>query len=115
MLRVELGYCVPLGIPHSVFKGWSLDDQDKALAFNGWKNHVCSKCGTAPEDWLDDDGTAMEPPPYKVVAQECLGCATLEERRELVPKDKFHSTNTYLQRWTRREAEEWLRRQSLSD
>ena len=46
---------MPLGIPHSVFKGWPQLDQDKALAWQRRQRETHS-CGVHPEVWDEDLG-----------------------------------------------------------
>lgn len=54
------------------------------MEFEDYRNSACNKCGTNPDDWLDDQGRAIEPPPYTVQVSRCLGCAALEESRASV-------------------------------
>ena len=63
-----------------------------------WLKGICTQCGTHPEVWLDEDGEAVEPPPYIVDTRKCLGCASLEEGREQIPKDNRFVIQTYLQK-----------------
>ena len=73
-LRMELAYCVPLGIPHSVFLGWDPDDQDMALAYRRYESLVCS-CGTRQEEWERDSDA------YIADVEVCPGCARIEQER----------------------------------
>ena len=106
-------YCSPLGIPHSKFLEWSDEDRDKAISYMLWKKKFCSRCGTDPDEWLDPDRRASEPPPYEATTRLCLGCATLEEERELRHKESATSTKyqTYLTRF-QGGIEEWQMRPS---
>jgi hypothetical protein len=75
-LRNELAYCVPLGIPHSVFKSWDVDDQDKALAYRYDDALRCRSCGTRADDWDDD------PDAFIADVEICKGCERIEEEHE---------------------------------
>jgi len=74
-----LAYCVPLGIPHSVFLSWDPDDQDKALAYMRAKAEICTTCGTRQAEW-DEDRYA-----YIGEMKRCVGCELLEMEQENVP------------------------------
>jgi hypothetical protein len=74
-LRAELDYCVPLGIPHSVFLGWSDADRGYALAWQANKRATCSGCGTRADEWAED-GDAYISDHYT-----CQGCARLAEEQ----------------------------------
>jgi hypothetical protein len=76
-----LAYCVPLGIPHSEFQAWDLEDREKALAFTREKAKVCAGCGTRAEEWKADR--------FAYVAQQwyCPGCDLIEQERENVRED----------------------------
>jgi hypothetical protein len=90
-------FCAQHGIPHSVFLGWKIDDQDKALAWMLYERSRCPRCGTFPEEWLDEDGRNVEPPPYYLRTRACLGCATLEPIEDRLRKDKRdRHTSAYL-------------------
>lgn len=75
-LHAELSYCVPLALPHSQFKSWDEDDQDKALAYMDDKSYRCGGCGTRPDDWDDD------PDAYIADVVVCKGCERLEMERQ---------------------------------
>ncbi len=81
-LRSELDYCAPLGIPHSEFLAWDIDDQDKALAYTSEMRKVCGSCGTREQEWAD-----LDDPPYTWHTSRCPGCVVLEEGRKTVPDD----------------------------
>lgn len=102
---MELKYCVDHAIPHSQFLSWSEADQDKVLGYLLWDAQRCNRCGTVPGEWLDEEGRTAEPPPYVVEARRCIGCATLEEARELVPKDQRGSIQQFYRRPRRGEYE----------
>lgn len=72
----ELDYCVPLGIPHSVFLDWDEDDQDKALWWTANKRLTCESCGTRPEEWEKDSEA------YTGYTDRCQGCRELHLRRK---------------------------------
>lgn len=75
----ELDYCVPRGIPHSVFLSWAELDQDKALAYMQRQNERCSDCGTRAEEWRGDR--------FAYVAESfvCPGCEIVEQERNNIP------------------------------
>jgi len=64
-----MGYCGPRGIPLSTFLSWSQEDQDAALAWQGYEARRDSTCGYHP-----DEG--------KVHAHidVCPGCVAREKR-----------------------------------
>lgn len=109
---MELDYCVEHGIPHSQFLGWPEDDQDKVVEYRLHMMGQCRQCGTWPAEWVEEDGTALEPPPYLAATQRCLGCATLEEAREQIPKDDRFRIQTYLMRNVKGRLPEWQRKLS---
>lgn len=75
-LHEELSYCVPLGIPHSVFRRWRDDDRAKALEFIREQNRRCGSCGTRKDEWAED------PDVYVGDIEICEGCARIEQERE---------------------------------
>lgn len=78
-MRAELDYCVPLGIPHSTFLGWSAADRGYALAWTINKNATCS-CGTRKDEW-DEDSFAYMPDTHF-----CRGHQVLAEHQKTLPK-----------------------------
>ena len=94
--RLELDYCVPKGIPHSVFLDWEEYDQDKALAWMIEDRTRCQRCGTKPTEWLDKEGYEVEPPPYHATDRRCYGCATLDDHRSRIPSELRSSIDAYL-------------------
>jgi hypothetical protein len=87
-------YCGERGIPHSRFLTWDPHDQDLALAWLIDKTSHCPKCGTYGEDWLDEDGRATEPPPFRVETHRCYGCVAVDDALEKVPSDQRMSITT---------------------
>lgn len=81
-LLEELTYCVPLGIPHSRFLSWSLDDQDKALAFMRYRAEHCPGCGTTRGDWDKD------PDAFIADVEICPGCQRIEQENDNAPAKK---------------------------
>jgi hypothetical protein len=81
-----MDYCGPQGIPHSLFLRWSQDDQDKALAWvvDNWAR--CQRCGSYTDEWVNEDGRPVQPPPMFARAVRCQGCVTLESEEELIRK-----------------------------
>lgn len=75
----ELAYCVPAGIPHSVFLDWLEEDQAKALAFQRFESARCPQCGTFPNAWLDDAGRLLPDPPFEAELVACYGCRAVAE------------------------------------
>ena len=105
-------YCAPLGIPHSRLLSWDRSDVDKAISFTAWKAKFCQQCGTDPAEWVDEDGIAIEPPPYTGDTRRCLGCATLEEERAKLPKEYGQDYTSYLRRSRKEDWAQWQMRQS---
>jgi len=93
-----MDYCGPAGIPHSKFLEWDEDDQDKAISWMLDQRFRCPHCLTYPDEWLDDEGRRMDPPPYHAASSRCYGCVTLEELREFIRQDvkKLTGFNVYL-------------------
>lgn len=79
-LNEELAYCVPLGIPHSVFLAWPISDQDKALAYLRHKAQACPDCGTRQEDWDENDNA------YIGDLYHCEGCARVAQEQDNIPE-----------------------------
>ena len=74
----EMAYCAPAGIPHSTFLSWSEEDQDKAIAWQRLLAFRCASCGTFADEWVDERGMRLDPPPFEPVAHICHGCADRE-------------------------------------
>lgn len=81
-----MDYCVPLGIPHSLFLGrivrpgrdpqWTDADRGYALAWQRNKAETC-KCGTRAEEWeVDEDA-------YVSADWTCPGCTRLAEHEQM--------------------------------
>lgn len=85
-LADELAYCVPLGIPHSVFLSWDVDDQDKALAWRAEQSLRCS-CGTRPDEWDPKQGGSRVA--YLAQTRQCLGCEELARGRRDAPEGEL--------------------------
>lgn len=56
----------------------------------------CQRCGTVPEEWLDEEGEHIEPPPYVAVSLLCVGCEALGEKRGEIPDDVVHKYHVFL-------------------
>src|SRR4051794_29618254 len=106
-------YCAPLGMPHSKFLDWSLEDRSKAISFTAWKAKFCSGCGTETASWLDENGHTIEPPPYVAETHRCYGCVTLEEERAMLPEKAGQSYKTHLRRATLEDVEQWQMKPSV--
>ena len=80
LLRHELAYCVPLGIPHSHYLGgpnrWHKDDRLKASAWRLRDSQTCTGCNTRPEEW------AANPDAYTAEVFDCEGCRMIALEQE---------------------------------
>jgi len=83
------------GIPPSILRGrewqpgdawWLDDDLDEVLAYRREKAKVCGSCGTRDEDWRDEDGVELNPPPFVPTLRRDFGCQALEEIRKTIPE-----------------------------
>lgn len=70
---------MPLGIPHSAFLAWDEDDQDLALAWNLYRASGCPQCGLHDDEWRDERGRDVNPPPYEVVTLRCAWCKAMSD------------------------------------
>jgi hypothetical protein len=91
-LRDELAAADRNRIPHSEFKAWSEDDQDKALAYLGFlaeqRAATCRGCGTRRDEWINPKtGRRYRNPPYLAEVVECPGCAEIEGAEEALKGD----------------------------
>lgn len=98
-----MDYCGPIGLAHSQFLTWDIDDQDKAMAWSLVKldeeaAHAarCKQCGTLPDEWLDEEGRDREPPPYVAKSILCVGCHTIEDKISEIPEAARLHTHVYL-------------------
>jgi hypothetical protein len=71
-LKLELDYCVPKGVPHSVFLGWDVDDRNKALWWVIHDRQRCPNCGTRPDEWNEAQGGDLHA--YVAEPAHCRGC-----------------------------------------
>jgi hypothetical protein len=98
---------------------WDPEDREKALIYLEYEASLCQKCGTNPEEWMDEDGKLAEPPPFITKSVMCHGCATLEEARASVDKGKVSSITHRLiripKRLGQRELEKWQMKRSRLD
>lgn len=86
---MELSYCVPQGIPHSIFLGrplpapgevmWTTDDRAKALAYIVDIDAHCPSCRQRRSEWEDESGKELRDPPFELVERVCPSCAVVEE------------------------------------
>lgn len=98
-----MALCHEYGIGHSQWMKWEPSDRDKALAWLEYQGSLCHKCGTDPNEWLDEKGRLIEPLPYVASSVICHGCATLEEARASVTdKDKAQVINHSLRKVSRK-------------
>lgn len=72
VFALEMAYCGPRGIPHSVFAGWSEHDRDAALSWLAWSREVCASCGTHPAEW--DPSRGGDRHAYGSGLHHCPGC-----------------------------------------
>lgn len=82
-----MAYCGPIGLPHSRFLGWDELDQDKSIAWMLDERAKCPECGTYPDEWLDDSGRDVDPPPYVTEIVRCIGCVHQDDAHKRIPKD----------------------------
>lgn len=80
MLKLELDYSVPKGIPHSVFLGWDIDDRNKALWWMIHERQRCSNCGTRAEEWDEAQGGDLHA--YASQPHHCRGCQVMAQGDE---------------------------------
>lgn len=82
------------GIAPSILRGrpwapgeplWTDDDLDEVLAYRREKAKVCGACGTREEDWRDEEGRELTPPPYIPELRRDFGCQALEQIRRTIP------------------------------
>lgn len=59
----------------------------------------CPDCGTIPDEWLDSEGKAQEPPPYKVETLRCLGCEARHDEEEMIPPKRRKGIHFFFRRW----------------
>ena len=89
-LREELALCRQFGISHSHFTGgkrrWTDVDRAKALAYERYLTERCKDCGTARDDWFDDDGYMLEEPVWEAAIKVCDGCIAVARARAAIPE-----------------------------
>jgi hypothetical protein len=97
-LRDELEFCEKAGLPHSVFLGWDVDDQDLAIGYLRWKRECCPGCGAHPSEWVyEADGTIDEQdPPFDTAQSWCFGCQMTSEDRKAIPSERAQSVRVFL-------------------
>ena len=42
----------------------------------------CPNCGTIPEEWIQENGRWVEPPPYVTRVTRCTGCIAIDEEKK---------------------------------
>ena len=67
---------MPIGLPHSTFLSWSVEDQDKALAYQREMAKACVRCGTRQDEW------DANPNAYLGDIYHCEGCARLAQEEK---------------------------------
>ncbi|MGE4164070.1 MAG: hypothetical protein AB7G23_20275 [Vicinamibacterales bacterium] len=83
--RLEMDYCGPKGIAHSVFAGWSEHDRDAALSWHLWSRAACPSCGTRPEEWNPELGGDLHA--YHAARHTCQGCVVRHRGEQALTKD----------------------------
>jgi hypothetical protein len=106
-------YCGPIGLPHSRFLSWDPVDQDKAIAWALHKGQQCKQCGTFPDEWLDEKGMPVDPPPYMAGSEICLGCAELDAKRKELPDGRETQYRLHLRPWRPQEPDSEVERPEL--
>lgn len=116
--RAELEYAVDHGIPHSILLGrpwprrgeplWLPEDLDKLHAVFADRSARCGRCGTYPDDWVDEGGFPLAEPAYMPEVQRCHGCRRIELKRDSVPPKEKGVYVTL-------EAAEWVDDEDLDD
>lgn len=85
-----MAICRHYQVPHSHFMGgplkWTDLDRDKAVAYEWLLREQCPRCGTLPEDWVDERNRPLDEPVWAAVARHCHGCDEMERLQEKVPK-----------------------------
>lgn len=61
-------FCTEVGLPHSKFLEWSVEDRMKTVAFLLEKADRCALCGTAQWEWEENKRA------YQPVEHHCPGC-----------------------------------------
>ncbi len=79
------------GIPHSVLLDrWDEEDRAKAIAFMIHEAQTCSRCGTQPWEWDEEEGGSKFA--YYPRERICRGC----EVKDYIQEDKSKSKKTGL-------------------
>lgn len=92
--------CNQWGMPHSQFKGrgdgtWSDLDRRKALAHADYQRHLCTSCGTRPEEW--DEALGGDEDAYRATTHRCIGCQLIADKQKDVPDgDEGHGVKVLL-------------------
>lgn len=89
-LWLEMAYCGPKGIPHSVFLGWDKEDRDRALWWHIRHAETCPNCGTRAEEWDPERGGDFHA--YGADFAACRGCevkARGQDEMDSAPKGEF--------------------------
>lgn len=94
-MQLELSYCAPRGIPHSVFLGrivgpgdptWLEDDREKALWWMIHENERCPNCGTRHEEF--DRAAGGDPHAYEWKLRHCRGCEILAQGTDSLDRQR---------------------------
>ena len=59
-----------------------------ALNYKLLEGERCSRCGTFPDEWLDENGRPPDPPPWETTLHRCHGCAEIERSNEELDKQR---------------------------
>jgi hypothetical protein len=86
LFMLEMEASARWGVYHGQFMDWPADEQAKCLALIVWekksKSERCSMCGTKPDEWLDENGRVVVPPPYVAEWENCEGCSSIGRREK---------------------------------
>jgi hypothetical protein len=85
-----MALCREYQIPHSHFLGgpnrWTELDREKAVDYELVLREQCPRCGTLPEEWVDEKGRPLDEPLMTPVLRHCQGCEEVEKMESKKPK-----------------------------
>jgi hypothetical protein len=87
-----MAICQKYQISYSHFRGgppvWTASDRFKAIAYARYLQSKCPRCGTADEDWADEDGRPHEEPQWTAIVDHCTGCEEMGRIEESVTSEQ---------------------------
>lgn len=92
---MELDYCGPRGIPHSVFLGrivgphdpqWTEDDREKALWWMIHESEKCPSCRTRKDEYDPKQGGDLHA--YQWKSHHCRGCEILAQGHDWLERQR---------------------------